>query len=88
MPVPVFEDQQKISRRPVKPKSWPIKLMMKMGVRDEKVAEIITIVISIILIIFTVIIYKQAFFTSPEPVDTNDLPPKLRQKLEAAGVTF
>ena len=67
-----FNDEAQYKQAPVqKQQSWPIKLAMKYGAKTEQQANVIVLVISMILIVATVIIYKNLFFSTPVIINTD-----------------
>ena len=84
----VFGEQQKFHPA-AKEVAWPVKLAMKYGAKTERQASAVVIVLSVILIIATVIIYKNLFFSTPNSnVNINDLPPEIRAQMEASGINL
>ena len=71
---------------PVRNKPWPIKLIMRLGIKNERQAKLIVITVSVILILITLVIYKNTFFTTPKTeVDINNLPPEIQAQIKAAA---
>lgn len=57
-------DEEPVQRGIRKETPWPIKLAMKYGVKSEKQANTIVMVISVILIVITFFLYKDLYTSS------------------------